>query len=124
MCSVLNTLSEYIYFYIPKNITSYNFLLVFKIFISLRCILNASSSILSKLFIINSLIFVRMCHLPLRKRLTHKPIFQSYQLAKENSTIDAVSKQTFTCSKSTIGTLEKRCEICSKLIIKTPERRK
>ena len=31
MCSVLNKLSEYIYFYISKNITSYTFFLVFKI---------------------------------------------------------------------------------------------
>ena len=38
MYSVLNTLSEYAYFYISKNI-SYNFLLVFKIVESLQCIL-------------------------------------------------------------------------------------
>ena len=31
MYSALNTLSEYIYLYISKNITSYTFLLVFKI---------------------------------------------------------------------------------------------
>ena len=31
MYNILNTLSEYIYFYISKNITSYNFLLVLKI---------------------------------------------------------------------------------------------
>ena len=37
--SVLNTLLEYTYFYISKNITSYTFLLVFKIFESLRSIL-------------------------------------------------------------------------------------
>ena len=36
----MNTLSEYIYFYIiSKNITSYNFLLAFKIAESLSCIL-------------------------------------------------------------------------------------
>ena len=39
MYSVLNTLSEYTYFYISKNITSYTFLLVFKIVESLQCIL-------------------------------------------------------------------------------------
>ena len=39
MYSVLNTLSEYTYFYISKNITSYTFLLVFKIAESLQCIL-------------------------------------------------------------------------------------
>ena len=38
--SVLNTLSEYTHFCISKNITSYTFLLVFKIFESLQCILN------------------------------------------------------------------------------------
>ena len=40
MYSVLNTVSEYIYFQISKNITSYSFLLVFKIVESLHCILN------------------------------------------------------------------------------------
>ena len=39
MYSVLNTLSEYIYFYISSNIASYNFLFVFKIVESLQCIL-------------------------------------------------------------------------------------
>ena len=39
MYSVLNTLSEYTYFYISKNITSYTFLLVFKIIECLQCIL-------------------------------------------------------------------------------------
>ena len=39
MYSVLNTLSEYIYFYISKNITSYTFVFVFKIVKSLQCIL-------------------------------------------------------------------------------------
>ena len=38
MYSVLNTLSEYTYFYIPKDITSYTFLLVFKIVESPQCI--------------------------------------------------------------------------------------
>ena len=38
MYGVLNKLSEYIYFYISKNITSYNFLLAFKIVKSLPCI--------------------------------------------------------------------------------------
>ena len=36
----MNTLSDYIYFYISKNITSYTFLLVFIIVESLQCILN------------------------------------------------------------------------------------
>ena len=43
MYNVLNTLSEYIYFYISKNITSYTFLLVFKIVESLQCILKVNS---------------------------------------------------------------------------------
>ena len=41
--SLLNTLSEYTYFYISKNITSYTFLLVFKIVESLQCILKLNS---------------------------------------------------------------------------------
>ena len=40
MYGVLNTLSDYTYFYISKKITSYNFVLVFKIVESLECILN------------------------------------------------------------------------------------
>ena len=39
MYSVLNTLSEYAYLYISKNITSYFFLLVSKIVESFQCIL-------------------------------------------------------------------------------------
>ena len=39
MYSVLNTLSEYTYFYKSKNIPSYTFLLVFKIVKSSQCIL-------------------------------------------------------------------------------------
>ena len=38
MYSVLNTLLQYTYFYISKNITSYTFLLVFKIVVSLHCV--------------------------------------------------------------------------------------
>ena len=41
MYSVLNTLSEYTYFYISKNITSYTYLLVSKIIESIQCILKA-----------------------------------------------------------------------------------
>ena len=40
MHSVLNTLSEYAYFYTSKNITSYTFLFAFEIAESLPCILN------------------------------------------------------------------------------------
>ena len=40
MYGVLNKLSEYRYFYISKNITSYTFYLDFKIVESLPCILN------------------------------------------------------------------------------------
>ena len=36
---VLNTLSEYTYFYISKHITSYTFLLDFKIVESFQCVL-------------------------------------------------------------------------------------
>ena len=39
MYSVLNTLSEYTYFYISKDITLYTFLLIFKSVESLHCIL-------------------------------------------------------------------------------------
>ena len=39
MYSVSNTLLEYVYFYNSKNITSYTFLIDFKIVGSLQCIL-------------------------------------------------------------------------------------
>ena len=45
MYSVLNTLSEHPYFYISKNITSYTFLLLFKIVESFQCILKSSKKI-------------------------------------------------------------------------------
>ena len=43
MYSVLNTLSEYTYFYISKSITSYTFLYVFKIVQSLQYILKCDT---------------------------------------------------------------------------------
>ena len=49
MYSVLNTLSESTYFYRSKNITSYTFLLAFKIVESLQCILNARVDTLRKI---------------------------------------------------------------------------
>ena len=45
MYSVLNELSEYIYMYISKNITSYSFLLAFKIVESLQCILKRTDGV-------------------------------------------------------------------------------
>ena len=49
MYSVLNTLSEYTYIYISKNISSYIFWLIFKIVESLQCILNAINSEILKM---------------------------------------------------------------------------
>ena len=45
MYSALNTLSEYTYFYISKNIISVTFLLVFKIVESLQFIHKANNSV-------------------------------------------------------------------------------
>ena len=42
MYNVLNTLSEYAYFYISKDITLYTFSLVFKFVENLQCILKVS----------------------------------------------------------------------------------
>ena len=42
MYCVLNTISEYTYFFISKSITSYTFLFAFKIFKSLQCILKVT----------------------------------------------------------------------------------
>ena len=44
MYSALNILSEYTYFYISKNITSYTFLLAFEIVKRLQCILNTEEN--------------------------------------------------------------------------------
>ena len=41
--SVLNALSEYTYFYISKNITSFTFLCIFKVVKSLQCILKLAA---------------------------------------------------------------------------------
>ena len=49
MYSVSNTLSEYTYFCISKDITSYTFLLVFEIVESLQCIIHNNSSLLAGL---------------------------------------------------------------------------
>ena len=46
MYSVLNKLSEYIYFYISKNITSYTSLLAFKIVERLQYILNVLTRVI------------------------------------------------------------------------------
>ena len=56
MYSVLNTLLEYTYCYMSKNITSYTFWLVFKIVESLQCILkpnNAHNLLLDEIPIVN-----------------------------------------------------------------------
>ena len=45
MYSVLNTSSEYIYFYVSKNITSFTFLLIFKIAKSFQCILKIKTNL-------------------------------------------------------------------------------
>ena len=51
MCSVLNTLSEYTYFYISKNITSYTFVACFQNLILLS--LSASSIVVPSVFVIH-----------------------------------------------------------------------
>ena len=48
MYGVLNTLSEYTYFYVSKNITSYKFLLVFKIAEDLQYIRKAQLLLFQK----------------------------------------------------------------------------
>ena len=70
MYSVLNTLSEYTYFYIPKDITSYTFLLVFKIVESPQSILNFLERIAmgmdtSKKLIINGNVLSQLFGYPL-----------------------------------------------------------
>ena len=56
MYSVLNNLSEYTYSYIDKNITSYYFLLAFKIVKSLQCILKDNFARYNTFYLISSLI--------------------------------------------------------------------
>ena len=50
------------------------------------------------------------------------PFYIIHERVNGQNILKAISKLTFTCSKSK-ETLEKRCEICSKLIIKSPEQR-
>ena len=53
MYSILNTISKYTYFYVLKNITSYTFLLAFKLGKSLQSILNIKMSNLQKIDVYN-----------------------------------------------------------------------
>ena len=55
MYSVLNNLSEYTYSYIDKNITSYSFLLAFKIVKSLQCIIKDNFARYNTFSLISSL---------------------------------------------------------------------
>ena len=48
MYSVLNTLLEYTYFYISKNITSYTFLRVYKFVENLQCVLKDKRAVLGR----------------------------------------------------------------------------
>ena len=53
MSSVLSKLSKYTYFYGSKSITSYTFLLAFKIVESLQCILKINESRYIALFMVD-----------------------------------------------------------------------
>ena len=62
MYSVLYTLSEYTYFYISKNITSYTFLLVFKIVKAFNV------SLIQKFYFINLFLEKEVTHIYLNIR--------------------------------------------------------
>ena len=65
--SVLNKLSQYIYFHMPKNIASYTFLLVFKFFEYLRYILISFAKVSQSLFF-DKIIGVKLTILFKKKR--------------------------------------------------------
>ena len=84
--SLLNTLSEYTYFYISKNITSYTFLLVFKIVESLQCILKIFSLLKSpsSAHLGNISTFWNKVHLIHQKTLTPFPDIKPICLVSSN----------------------------------------
>ena len=68
MHCVLNILSEYTYFYISKNSTSYTFFLLFKIVESLQCILNP---VVQSIYLsINPMIFVPILNLMKKSKIS------------------------------------------------------
>ena len=67
MYSVLNTLLEYTYFYISKNITSYTFLRVYKFVENLQCVLKDKRAVLGR-----SQFFFKVSVLKIFLKLTRK----------------------------------------------------
>ena len=99
MHSVLNTFSEYTYFNISKNITSYTFLHVFKIVENLQCILNIETQLflclrantISIRFLLNVIAFFKFLVIHLAWLIRWYFVF-----------IGALSKVSINCHKTVI----------------------
>ena len=92
MYSVLNTLSEYTYFYISRNITSYTLLFVFKIVESFQGILKIEDG-----------------------------VKKNYKVSRLMALLDIFPAGNYMFKVKNRNT-RARSEICSKLTIKTLER--
>ena len=99
MYSVLNTLSGYRYFYISKNITSYTFLLVFKIVENLQCILKTKMP----LTVLNcyTILTENVCRLLCKSMLPTMPI-KLCKVEADSSDIICGSRETYLKGKCSL----------------------
>ena len=81
MYGVMNTLSAYTYFYISKNITLYNPLLVFNVVKAFSVLLNSISRFISNLGILIEILALNYCFLNFTtKSLLEQNISQKLQV--------------------------------------------
>ena len=78
MYIVSNTLSEYTYFYISKNITSCTFLYVFKIFESLQCILKCDVLTKHRCTTVWTLFWIHFCLFKIQQRFRRNSLTHSF----------------------------------------------
>ena len=88
MYIVWNTLTEYTYFHLPKSITSYTFLLVFKIAKYLHCILKI---IYHHKFLMHELVFPQT-NITMKPHVLHltKLFLKTNKYGKYSITVSAV----------------------------------
>ena len=100
MFTVLYKFSEYLYFYISKNITSDTFLLVFKIAKSLKCIHNKIMIFFNVIWAIKKYKVKILFHNNYRNQLHLKTLHHSFFYTKNTVTNENTSLLTFqyTCS--------------------------
>ena len=100
MLNVLYTFSEYLYFYVSRNITSATFLLVFKIVESIKCIFNKIMIFFNVIWAIKKHKLKILFHNNYRNQLHLKTLHHSFFYTKNTVTNENTSLLTFqyTCS--------------------------